>query len=214
MSAFSLQVSRKHHPSLPDPLPGNPWYVLIQADDSAAQSTLGELFEAALAAAIEAGTASDATIAQSSEQANDLWTLRENIAEAQRREGPNIKHDISLPVSAIPRFLDEAAAALVVALPGLNFVTFGHLGDGNLHYNLAAPAGVDAEAFMANAPCANRIVHDLVTAHGGSISAEHGIGQLKREELVHYKSAIEIDLMRAIKVSLDPAGTMNPGKVL
>jgi FAD/FMN-containing dehydrogenase len=214
MSAFSVQVSRKHHPSLPDPLPGSPWYVLIQADDSAAQSTLGELFEAALAAAIETGVAADATIAQSSAQANDLWALRENIAEAQRREGPNIKHDISLPVSAIPRFLDQAAAALIAAIPGLNFVTFGHLGDGNLHYNLAAPAGANAEAFMANAPRANRIVHDLVMAHGGSISAEHGIGQLKRGELVHYKSAIEIDLMRAIKTSLDPAGTMNPGKVL
>jgi len=214
MSGFSLELSRKHHPALPDPLPGNPWYVLIQADDSATESPLGELLQDALARAIETGAASDATIAQSGEQAKDLWALRENIAEAQRREGPNIKHDISLPVSMIPLFLDEAAAALVAAIPGVNFVTFGHLGDGNLHYNLAAPDGVDAEKFMANARLANRIVHDLVTAHGGSISAEHGIGQLKREELVHYKSAVEIDLMRAIKASLDPAGTMNPGKVL
>ena len=214
MSACSLQLSRKHQPALPDPLPGNPWYVLIQADDSAAESTLGALVESSLAAAIEAGTASDATIAHSVEQAKNLWTLRENIAEAQRREGPNIKHDISLPVSAIPRFLDEAAVALNNAIPGINFVTFGHLGDGNLHYNLAAPDGVKSEAFMANTTRANRIVHDLVAAHGGSISAEHGIGQLKRGELVHYKSAIELDLMRAIKASLDPARIMNPGKVL
>src|SRR5439155_6134469 len=123
------------------------------------------------------------TIARNVEQAQELWTLRENIAEAQRREGPNIKHDISLPVSAIPTFLDEAAAALTHALPHLRFVIFGHLGDGNLHYNLAAPEGENAESFMGNAPRANRIVHDLVTAHSGSISAEHGIGQLKRDEL-------------------------------
>jgi FAD/FMN-containing dehydrogenase len=143
-----------------------------------------------------------------------MWTLRENIAEAQRREGPNIKHDIAVPVSAIPRFLDEAAAALRAALPGLQFVTFGHLGDGNLHYNLAAPPGAPAEAFMGNTATANRIVHDLVARHGGSISAEHGIGQLKRAELVRYKSPVEIELMRSIKAAFDPRGILNPGKVL
>src|SRR6185369_13913788 len=128
--------------------------------------------------------------------------------------GPNIKHDISLPVSAIPEFIDFAARELTAALPGVRFVTFGHLGDGNLHYNLAAPAGQDAEAFMTNAHRANRIVHDLVSARGGSISAEHGIGQLKRDELVRYKSPIELELMRAIKSALDPRGILNPGKVL
>jgi len=214
MSAYSMQLSQKHMPALPDPLPGHPWYALVQADDSADTSTVAELLESALGAAIEAGIAKDATIAQSLEQAADLWALRENIAEAQRREGPNIKHDISLPVSAIPRFLDEAAGALTLAFPGLVFVTFGHLGDGNLHYNLAAPPGASADAFMANTERANRIVHDLVAAHGGSISAEHGIGQMKREELVRYKSEVELDLMRAIKRALDPRGTMNPGKVL
>jgi len=214
MSALSLGLSRKYHPGLPDPLPGHPWYALVQADDSAAESPLVGQLEGALAAAIESGIATDATIAQSGVEADELWTLRENIAEAQRREGPNIKHDISVPVSAIPCFLDEAGAALTAALPGLRFVTFGHLGDGNLHYNLAAPAGADAEAFMANAPRANRIVHDLVSAHGGSISAEHGIGQLKRAELTRYKSAVELDLMRAVKSTLDPRGILNPGKVL
>jgi FAD/FMN-containing dehydrogenase len=214
MSAYSMRISRKHLPKLPDPLPSHPWYVLIQADDSADPSPAQAQLESALGAAIEAGVAMDATIAQSLEQAGELWMLRENIAEAQRREGPNIKHDISLPVSAIPRFLDTAAAALSAAFPGLRFVTFGHLGDGNLHYNLAAPDGVAAEAFMANTGCANRIVHDLVTEHGGSISAEHGIGQMKRGELIRYKSAVELDLMRTIKRALDPAGTMNPGKVL
>jgi FAD/FMN-containing dehydrogenase len=214
MSAHSMALSRKHHPALPDPCPGHPWYALIQADDSAIDSPVAAQLERVLGDAIEKGVAQDATIAQSGEQARSLWALRENIAEAQRREGPNIKHDISLPVSAIARFLDEAHTALTAALPGLSFVTFGHLGDGNLHYNLAPPEGVAADTFMDNAPRANRIVHDLVAAHGGSISAEHGIGQLKRGELVRYKNAVEIALMRSIKSALDPSGILNPGKVL
>jgi len=214
MSALSLGLSRKHLPSLPDPLPGHPWYALVQADDSAADSPLAAMLEKALGEALERGIARDAAIAQSGEQAQAMWTLRENIAEAQRRDGPNIKHDIALPVSAIPGFLVAAENALRAALPGLRFVTFGHLGDGNLHYNLAAPEGAEPEAFMAHAPVANRIVHDLVAARGGSISAEHGIGQLKRGELVRYKSAVEIALMRSVKAMLDPQGILNPGKVL
>jgi FAD/FMN-containing dehydrogenase len=214
MSALSIAISRKHQPSLPDPCPGHPWYVLIQVDDAAAESPLYAQLEHSLGAALEAGTALDATIAHSGEQASALWALRENIAEAQRREGPNIKHDISLPVSAIPRFLDEACAALNAALPGVRFVTFGHLGDGNLHYNIASPDGGAPGDFMSNAAKANRIVHDLVTTHGGSISAEHGIGQQKRDELVRYKSATELELMRAVKAAFDPAGIFNPGKVL
>src|SRR4029077_12599196 len=117
----------------------------------------------------------DATLAQSQEQAERLWALRENISEAQRREGPNIKHDISLPISAVPAFLDDTGAALVRAFPGARLVVFGHLGDGNLHYNIAAPEGAPAHAFMDNSAAANRIVHDRVVAAGGSISAEHGI---------------------------------------
>jgi FAD/FMN-containing dehydrogenase len=214
MSAHSLALSRKHHPGLPDPLPGHPWYVLAQVDDSRPDSPVEAEVERALAAMIDAGLARDATLAQSGEQARALWALREGIAEAQRREGPNIKHDISVPVSAVPRFLDDAAAALTAALPGVRFVTFGHLGDGNLHYNLAGPAGVDAESFMESAAVASRIVHDLVAAAGGSISAEHGIGQYKRGELARYKSPVELDLMREIKAALDPAGILNPGKVL
>jgi len=187
---------------------------LIQADDSAIDSALAAQVEQALADAIDSGVALDATIAQSGDQANALWALRENIAEAQRREGPNIKHDISLPVSAIPRFADEAQHALDAAFPGIRFVTFGHLGDGNLHYNVAGPETSDQAAFMANAAQVNRIVYDLVAAHGGSISAEHGIGQLKRDELIRYKEATELELMRAVKSALDPAGIFNPGKVL
>ena len=214
ISACALALSRKHQPRLPDPLPGHPWYALVEAHDSAADAPVVAMIEQALGAVLESGAASDATLAQSGEQAALLWELRENIAEAQRREGPNIKHDISLPVSAIPAFLAEAATALEAAYPGLRFVTFGHLGDGNLHYNLAGPESIPAESFMGNAGAINRIVHDLVAAHGGSISAEHGIGQMKRDDLVRYKSALEIELMQRIKAALDPDRLLNPGKVL
>jgi FAD/FMN-containing dehydrogenase len=214
MNALALAISRKHHPQSPDPLPGHAWYVLLQVDDPARNARLPETVEAALADGAEHDIVKDATIGQSDAQRAALWALRENISEGQRREGPNIKHDISVPVSAIPAFLDDAEAALSAALPGVRFVTFGHLGDGNLHYNLAAPEHASAQQFMLNANDANRIVHDLVAAAGGSISAEHGIGQLKREELKRYKASVELELMARVKAALDPKGLMNPGKVL
>jgi FAD/FMN-containing dehydrogenase len=214
MSSLAVAISRKHHPDLPDPLPGNAWYALLQVDDAAESPELRTLVERALASALEDGIVRDATIAESEARRAALWALRENISEGQRRDGPNIKHDISVPVSAIPRFLRDAETALTAALPGVRFVVFGHLGDGNLHYNLAAPEGVAPQAFMDNAGVANRIVHDLVHAAGGSFSAEHGIGQLKREDLRRYKSPVELELMARIKAALDPQGLMNPGKLL
>ena len=214
IGALPLALCRRHHPALPDPLPGHPWYVLVQVDDVAPGAPTVTDVEAALAEAVEAGLVADATLAQSQAQADALWALRENLSEGQRREGPNIKHDISVPVSRIPRFLDEARAALSAALPGVRFVTFGHLGDGNLHYNLSAPEGVDARSFMVHTDAANRIVHDLVVAHAGSISAEHGIGQLKRAELRRYRAPLELEMMQRVKDALDPAGLMNPGKLL
>jgi FAD/FMN-containing dehydrogenase len=214
MSAFSTELSRKHHPHLPDPLPGHPWYVLIQADDAVSDSAMADRVEAALAQGVDAEIVRDATVARSDAQAAALWALRENISEGQRREGPNIKHDISVPVSAIPRFLRDAESALRQALPGVRFVIFGHLGDGNLHYNLSGPEGTAAKAFMGNEAVANRVVYDLVDAAGGSISAEHGIGQLKRDELRRYKPRVEVELMARVKAALDPGGIMNPGKVL
>jgi FAD/FMN-containing dehydrogenase len=214
ISGLALQLSRKHHPHLPDPLPGHRWYVLLDANDAAAESPLAAQVESALANAAEVGLVSDATIAQSEDQRERLWALRENISEAQRREGPNIKHDISLPISAIPAFLDDTGAALIAAFPGVCLVVFGHLGDGNLHYNVAAPDGMAARAFMGHSCAVNRIVHDRVAKAGGSISAEHGIGQLKRDELVYYKTPLELELMRRVKDTLDPRGVLNPGKVL
>jgi FAD/FMN-containing dehydrogenase len=214
ISALAMDLSRKHSTSSAHPLPGMRWTVLIEAKDNGTQAALAASVEQALAAALERHIVSDATVAQTVAQANTLWALRENISEAQRLEGPNIKHDISLPISAIPAFLDEAERALGDAFPGIRFVVFGHLGDGNLHYNLSAPEGVGAAGFMDNAPRANRIVHDLVSRHGGSISAEHGIGQLKRDELPRYKSTVEMALMQKLKDALDPDNLLNPGKVL
>jgi len=214
VSDVALAFVHRHFPKLADPLPGHPWYVLVQADDPADDSPLASQLEAALAGALEAGIARDAALAQSGDQAAAMWVLRENISEAQKTEGLNIKHDIALPVSAIPEYLRAAESALATAFPGVRFVVFGHLGDGNLHYNLSAPEGVATDDFITQSPRANRIVHDLVVARGGTISAEHGIGQLKRGELVRYKSAVELDLMRAVKRALDPRGLMNPGKIL
>jgi len=214
ISHHALDLTRAAFPAFADPLPGHPWYALVQADDASDGSPLAAQLEAALGAAVESGTARDATIAQSAAQAEALWSLREHIPEAQRREGHNIKHDISLAVSRIPAFLREAQVRLDAAAPGLRYMVFGHLGDGNLHYNLRPPVNVALEVFRRDTARLNRIVYDLVTEMGGSFSAEHGIGQLKREALTHYKAEVEIDLMRRIKRALDPGSLLNPGKVV
>jgi len=173
-----------------------------------------ELLEAAIELALDRNLADDAVVATSLAQSRGLWQVREHISMAQAAAGKNIKHDISLPISCIAEFLDVTDAALLNVFPDCQLVCFGHLGDGNLHYNVAAADGEDPDAFLGNQEMINRIVHDSVMAFSGSISAEHGIGALKRAELVRYKSAVELNMMRAIKAALDPLGIMNPGKIL
>jgi FAD/FMN-containing dehydrogenase len=147
-------------------------------------------------------------------QREAFWKLRDGLSESQKPEGGSIKHDVSVPISSIPRFLDEASRAVIAAVPGARPVPFGHIGDGNIHFNISQPVGGDKAAFLAQWEQVNHIVHDIVHAHGGSISAEHGIGQAKIDEITLYKSPVALEMMRAIKRALDPNGIMNPGKVV
>ena len=214
VSDVSLGLVLKNIRGARAPLGDSPWHLLIElsgpGNDAELSAALAEFLENVL----ERGDVADAVVAQSGDQAEQLWTLRESISEAQKIEGFSIKHDISVPVSRIGEFLDRAGAALHAAYPGIRIVAFGHVGDGNLHYNQSKPEAGENAAFIAAQSQVNRIVHDIVHELGGSISAEHGIGQLKRGELQRYKSAVELDMMRAVKQALDPQGIMNPGKVL
>ena len=215
MGDHALGLVRAHFPQLAQPLPAAPWTVLLEQSDSEGESHARGLFEALLETALELGLIADAAVAGSLEQSRAMWRLRESIPLAQSLEGLNIKHDISLPVSAITRFVAATDAALNAAFPGARLVNFGHLGDGNLHYNLQAPLGADGPIFLRDCEAAvNAIVYDAVDAHGGSISAEHGIGALKRDELAQRKSPVALNMMRAIKRALDPQNIMNPGRVL
>ncbi|WP_077035021.1 FAD-binding oxidoreductase [Pelomonas sp. KK5] len=215
MNAFSLSLVRRHFPQLPQPLAESPWTVLLELSDSESEAHARELFESLLESALGSGLVTDAAVAESQAQSNALWHLRESIPLAQSQEGLNIKHDIALPVSAIPRFVADTDALLAQAFPGVRMVDFGHLGDGNLHYNVQAPEGMPPADFLrAHEAAINTIVYDQVGRFGGSISAEHGIGRLKREELAERKDQVALALMRSIKKALDPQGLMNPGRVL
>jgi FAD/FMN-containing dehydrogenase len=163
---------------------------------------------------MEDGLVLEATIAQNETQAAALWFLREAVVEAQRAVGASIKHDVVVPLSAIPAFIKEASAAVEAAVPGVIVYAFGHLGDGNVHFNLLQPSCMEPEAFLAEMERLNRLVHDIAARHQGSISAEHGLGQLRNKEVRLYKPAIEFELMERIKLAIDPKGIMNPGKVL
>lgn len=209
VSETALGMVLKHIPDSARPTAQSPWYVLAEFSEAEPSAV-----EAWLAERLEAGEVGDGVVAQSEMQAKKLWALRENISEAQKIEGISIKHDVAVPVSRIPDFLAAADKALEQAFPGIRVVAFGHVGDGNLHYNLSRANAQDNAAFIAAQPLVNRIVHDTVHALNGSISAEHGIGQLKREEILRYKSPVEMALMRSIKQALDPRGLMNPGKVI
>jgi D-lactate dehydrogenase (cytochrome) len=215
ISRQALDMVLKHIPGTSDPLVNrHSWYVLIEASSGDASGGLRGALEGVLAEAVEAGLVADATLAASGEQTKALWRLRDSITESQKPEGGSIKHDVSVPVSKVPEFIARASAACEAALPGIRVVAFGHAGDGNIHFNLSQPVGADRAQYLARWEEFNRIVHDIVAALDGSISAEHGIGRLKRDELVHYKPAMAIELMRMIKRTFDPKGIMNPGKVV
>jgi FAD/FMN-containing dehydrogenase len=215
MSDFALRLVLKHRPGSQVPFAREfAQYALIELSDTQTAEAVTPLLESILADAMGQGIVIDAAVAQSESQAAALWALRENVSEAQGAEGRNLKHDVAVPISAIDEFLRVTDAALAAAYPGVRPVTFGHVGDGNLHYNIARPESSNEQAWLAETKAVQKIVHDSVARFGGSISAEHGLGQLKREEILRYKSAVEMDLMRAIKRTLDPLGIMNPGKVL
>lgn len=191
-----------------------PWYALLELSDNESETHARRRFEAVVAGAIEAGCVQDAVIAESIAQSHALWHLRESIPLAEKESGKSIKHDISVPVSRMADFVRATNAALDEAFPGIQHVIFGHLGDGNLHYNVARGADWTEARLLARQEEISVLVHDRVHAVGGSISAEHGIGQLKRDVLPRYKDAVEMALMRRIKAALDPQGLMNPGKLL
>jgi FAD/FMN-containing dehydrogenase len=210
ISAFELVSRRcleavlKHAPAIRDPLPrAHPWYVLAEIADAGEAAALTAQVERALSECSD--LVDDAVLASSTSQARALWKIRETIPEAQFA---NVKHDVSVPISKVPELLERAGAALQAAFPGAPVYAFGHIGDGNIHYN------VGDQALLARRAEVNRVVYDVVAALGGSISAEHGLGQLKREEIRRHKDALELELMHALKRALDPQGLMNPGKML
>lgn len=219
VSAFELIPRRAleyvlaHISATADPFDeAHPWYVLMDVGSGSAGAR--ELLEAALGEALEAGALDNAVVAANEQQREALWRLRHSISEAQKHEGASIKHDVAVPVASIPEFLRRADAAVAALVPEVRVVSFGHLGDGNLHYNLSRPEHMENDAFQALAGELNRAVYDLVTELGGTISAEHGIGRLRRADLERYRGAVDLDLMRRIKRALDPQGIMNPGKVV
>lgn len=215
MSDFCLELVEKHFPSLRVPFASRcPHYVLMELSDNESETHAMAMLEAVARAGIEQGLIDDAVIASSLTQSQQLWELRERISMAQAAEGLNIKHDISLPVSHIAAFLNETDALLQKDFAGCRMVSFGHLGDGNLHYNVSAPEGKSPESFLQQQDAINLRVHDNVHKYGGSISAEHGLGTLKRDEIRRYKSETELAMMEAIKRALDPLNLMNPGKVI
>ena len=216
MGQFALGLVDRHFPQLRVPLwRDSPYCVLLENSDSESEEHARTQFERLLETALEAGTATDAVVAESIAQAQGLWHIRESIPLAQAEEGLNIKHDISIPVSRIPAFCAETDALLAREIPGVRLVNFGHLGDGNLHYNVQAPVDGNPVRFLAEQEArVNTLVFDAVARHGGSISAEHGVGSLKAACLPPYKDAVALGLMRSIKTALDPQGLMTPGRVL
>ena len=210
-----IDVARRHVPDVPDPLRDRyPWYVLVELADQDSGNRLAEMLESILEAGMEAGEVLDGVVAASKAQADSLWRIREGIPEGQKREGVSFKHDVSVPISRVARFLDRTDAALERACPGIRPFSFGHLGDGNIHYNPIQAEDGDPAEWRAKLATVNAIVHDIVVDLGGSISAEHGIGRLRIDEMPRYKSPVELEMMATLKRAFDPHNIMNPGKIL
>lgn len=215
MCQRGLEFAGRHLEGCQLPLDApSPWYVLVELFGGRADHSLRETLEESFGDCLEEGLLSDAVIAGNETQRNKLWRLREGIVEAQKFEGASIKHDVSVPVSEVPAFIEQGTEAVMAMIEGARPVPFGHVGDGNIHFNITQPAGMDSAAFLARWEEVNAGIHDLVVGMGGSISAEHGIGQLKRADNMRFKSEVEIDLMRKMKSALDPTNLLNPGKVI
>jgi FAD/FMN-containing dehydrogenase len=218
VSDVCLSLVLKHFSACSHPLPTTvnhaPWYLLLEISDAVSQAHAADSLQDLLQTVFEQGLILDAALSDNEAQFKALWALRENISEAQALEGKNIKHDIAVPISSIPSFIDYTQQALYAAFPHVRLVTFGHMGDGNLHYNVSCTAGEYAHDFLNQQEAINRIVHDAVARFNGSISAEHGLGVLRRDEAARYKSPVEKAIMRSIKRALDAGNRMNPGKVL
>jgi FAD/FMN-containing dehydrogenase len=215
MARIALDFVLAHIPGTRDPLAApHPFYVLCEATATRRDPALVDALHTMLEGALKKGLVNDATVATGENQVRALWKLRESVPEAQKQEGGSIKHDISVPIAALPAFMDLATKRVVKLIPGVRVVAFGHVGDGNIHFNLSQPKNVERKAFLSRWGEASRLVHDTVVEMDGSISAEHGIGRLKREELVQLADPLELEQMRAIKRALDPHNIMNPGKLI
>jgi FAD/FMN-containing dehydrogenase len=215
MPDFGLEIVLKHRPAATRPLAErHPFYALVELSSPQSDADLQGLMETLLGDGLEAGLVEDAVIGASEAQSRALWALREDLSEVQRLEGGSIKHDVAVPVSRVAEFIEISTTACEAEMPGIRVCAFGHIGDGNIHFNLTQPVGMDKAVFLSHWERFNRIVHDIVHRMNGSISAEHGIGLIKRDELPHYKDPVALDLMRSLKHTLDPHNILNPGKVL
>ena len=212
---IGLDFVLKHMEATRDPLAAPyAWYALLELSSPRDGDDVTSLAEVLLAEGIEAGELGDAVLAASLAQSAELWRLRESMSEVQKFEGGSIKHDVAVPVAKVPEFIARVGQLVELMVPGARPVPFGHLGDGNIHYNVSQPPGMDRAVFLANWEALNAAVHEIVLDLGGSISAEHGIGRLKRDLLRHAKQPLELELMRKIKQAFDPNGILNPGKLL
>lgn len=209
MPEIGIQFTVKHMSTRRALETVSPWYVLLEMTDIDVRAT-----ETLLESAFEKGFITDAVVAQNESQRLELWALRENLSESQKYEGGSIKHDVAVPVSSLPQFIADATKALDDFMPDTRLCCFGHMGDGNMHFNVSQPTGMNKQAYLDQWHAMNRVIHDVVVKHKGSFSAEHGIGVLKREDMARYKSSTELDVMRSLKFALDPKGILNPGRVL